>query len=152
MNPFKKLMIPLIIVGLLLVVVVVWLIIDSGKDKSNEAVSLDVVYVATNDVADFKVEKKNGETMEFTSEIDEINNPVWTMVGASAGKTYSQDAISSYVSLLTNFSANSYVGDDQPLSEYGLDDPEYVITITKRDGSVEKVLIGDQTYDKSYCY
>ncbi len=152
MNPFKKLMIPLIIVGLLLVVVVVWLIIDSGKDKSNEAVSLDVVYVATNDVADFKVEKKNGETMEFTSEIDDINNPVWTMVGASAGKTYSQDAITSYVSLLTNFSANSYVGDDQPLSEYGLDDPEYVITITKRDGSVEKVLIGDQTYDKSYCY
>ncbi len=63
-----------------------------------------------------------------------------------------EDQIGNLTSALSDVKAQRELDDVDDLSEYGLDDPEDVVTIKDTDGNKTKITIGDTNEAASYCY
>jgi hypothetical protein len=89
-----------------------------------------------------------GETTSLTRS-DEGN---YALVAPQALRA-DQDAASSLVTTLSSLASDRVV-DEKPedISVYGLDSPNTVVTVTKKDGSTVKLLIGDETPTGSYAF
>ncbi|MCQ2482765.1 MAG: DUF4340 domain-containing protein [Clostridia bacterium] len=155
MKSLKKLLIPLAILLVLIILTVVWFLIKPsiGSGEVNEFDKNVVVYKA-DEVKKITVTKADGTSV--SAEVEDIDSErVWNLVNSDTkeGVNYSSTKIETWVIMLSQVVANSLI-DENPsdLALYGLDNPEYVIDITLRDGSTRKVLLGNNTYDNVNVY
>ena len=153
MNKLKKLLIPLIVMVLLIVALVIYVVIS--KNSSNvEEVNYDVLVLGETEISKLTVQRPNMADLVVGCNVDAAGKITYSYLSEDADpKTkYSEDSIANYLRLFATFHANSKITSDLDLAEYGLANPRYTLTYDLADGSHKKVLIGNDTFDGSYCY
>lgn len=155
MNVFKKLLVPIIIMAILIVAVIVWAVTKT-KDDNSEPVSESVVALSLYEVQKFEVKTvATGESIGFSAEFDESDNQTWSLIGNQDDSTLEvdQEKVTSYVSILCNFMSKDMVAENPTdLAQYGLSPAQYEITLTTKDGSETKILMGNKLASGSYAY
>lgn len=81
----------------------------------------------------------DGVTMSFTKD----SNGVWKLDGDDSFVP-DADIMANIVSYATNLNARSEIEDPSELSEYGLDNPQYIVSFTDGTGVQQSYFIGDQ--------
>ena len=157
MKSAKNLLIPFIVMVLLVIGVVVFYFVDRGmKDRpvSTEVNIVDLLYISPMDVASVKVLQKEGNNEVRVDKSQTADGTeVYDYKGSDKGsETYSQSEMKAYVSSLNSFVGCSLVSENANLADYGLDSPEFTVTITKTDGSQKVVFIGKLSPDGTGCY
>lgn len=157
MKSLKNLLIPAIVIVVLLIGTILWFKLkpeDADSTSTSEQTHIDVLTVDLTTVDNVTVDRKSGDQLKFVSSFDSQGVQSWTYasVDAKDGVSYSQSSMESYLSIMSSYSASSQVTDATDLSEYGLDDPSYTITINCIDGTSHVVYIGNKTYDEQDCY
>ncbi|MBR2524811.1 MAG: DUF4340 domain-containing protein [Clostridiales bacterium] len=154
MNQLKKLIIPLAVMLVLVIGVIIYFVVSSGSSPEEQEFNKDVFYKSTYDISQLTVHRKdNPDDIVIGVSKNDAGSVVYTFNNQLVDDSnYSINAVSEYIGILANYSVNSLVTDNGNLSEYGLDDPEAVITITGIDGSVTVIKIGDDTYEGANCY
>lgn len=157
MKTAKNLLIPAIVMILLVIGVVVFYFVDRGiKDHpaSTTVNNVDLLYINPMDVASVKVLQKDGNNEVRVDKSQSADGTVvYNYNGRDKGlETYSQSEMAAYVSSLNSFVGCTLVSENANLSDYGLDSPEFTVTITKTDGSQKVVYIGKLTPDGENCY
>lgn len=159
MKSLKNLLIPFIVLIVLVIGLVFWAVAkpkDKDDDESEEISNYDILYVNPIDIDNLEVTGGDIEAMKVLVQEDPQAESGFTYTYASSDAdsaiNYSQNALRSYVSMLTNFTGSSKIEAPSDLSEYGLDTGYYLVTINRNDGTAVKIHIGSQTYDNSGCY
>ena len=159
MKSAKNLLVPFIILVALIICVIAYYVVTgftgSEPAESTSAGLINVVYFNSTDVSSLAV--LNTETNHNTvvnCSYDSDNTLFYDYQGddAAEGEKYSQTKLSDYVYSLISYSCNAKVSSDGNYSEYGLDNPRYIITITASNGTVTTVYIGNKSPDGNYCY
>lgn len=154
MKSIKSLIIPAAILLALIVVAVVYFVVPKKENEEDKAISNDsvsVLNISNSEISRFTVDKKEGDAIVFTSELDsESGSQTWFLEGSDM--EISQSAVSSYVSILSSYVANSTIYSVADVSEYSLVDPDFTITIDKFDGTSAKIFIGSYTFDNDGVY
>lgn len=154
MKSIKNLLIPAAALLILVVVAIVYFAVPKKEDVaesniSNESTS--VLNISNGEIQRFAIHKKDGDDIAFTSEVSsDSSEQIWTLEGEDV--ELSQSAVSSYVSILSSYVANSTIIEPSDLTEYSLTDPDFTIEITKFDGTVTNIYIGAMTFDNSGVY
>ena len=154
MKPIKSLIIPAAILLVLIIVAIVYFVVPKKEEQhdkviSNEATS--VLNISNSEIMRFTLHKKEGEDIVFASELDsESGSQTWSIDGTDM--EISQSAISSYVSILSSYVANSTIFEAGDVAEYSLDDPDFTITLDKYDGTTTHIYIGSYTFDNDGVY
>ena len=158
MKSLKNLIIPFIIM-VVLAGIAIGVIVANSKTSSEPSDSLttstDVLVTPINLISSIEVINKDGTGIGFQGSPDETGNMIWTLMDEYATDVpLNNNAISSWVYVLSNFSSSGTLGNasELSLSEYGLDEPVYTIVITGFDGTVNRVFVGNKTADGSNCY
>lgn len=153
MKSFKNLLIPLIALILLLIGTLLWFILKPDEKQEGEFNS-NIVYLNTSDIKNLSVESAEGDSISAEAEyVDGVRT--WSLVGINmeGSVKYSQSNIDAWAVILSQFVANSKVEEQhEDLSEYGLANPRYTVTILLNDGSSHKIYLGNNTYDGTYVY
>lgn len=156
MKIFKKLLVPLIIMFVLIIIVAVYFIIQANKNDNTEVNAEAVVSMSLYDVKSINVySSETGNDIGFSATIDDSGMQIWSLIGSENDSSIEvdQNKVSSYVQLLTNFTAQALVAEDSTdLAQYGLNPAQYTITITDISGNVTKVLMGNKLASGSYAY
>ena len=155
MKSLKNLLIPLVVLVLLVIATIVYFVVPKKETASTTGAisneSVNVLNIANTDIQRFAMIKKNGEDLAFTSEIDsESDEQIWSVEGNDM--ELSQSTVSSYISILSSYVANSTITTPEDLANYSLAEPDFTVEITKFDSSVVKVFIGSYTYDSTGVY
>ena len=154
MKSIKSLIIPAAILLVLIIVAIVYFVVPKKEEQhdkviSNEAIS--VLNISNSEIMRFTLHKKEGEDIVFASELDsESGSQTWSIDGTDM--EISQSAISSYVSILSSYVANSTIFEAGDVAEYSLDDPDFTITLDKYDGTTTHIYIGSYTFDNDGVY
>ena len=154
MKVFKKLIIPLVILILLVAGLIVYAVISSKPEtdlpKSADIVKLidgkKAVKLTVDSIADNRkiVISKLSKNSEDYYEIEGIK--------LSEGQTISQKRAGGYFEALSTFTSNSFIVSGADLAEYGLDKPLYTITVENDDGSKLTILLGNESLDGKSVY
>ena len=158
MKSVKNLLVPFIILIALIIGVIVYYVVSSnGHTVQTETQNglTDVVFYNSSDIASLTVYNRDtGLTSKVNCSTDANGTVNYEYLGddIEAGAKYSQSRLSNYVGLLTYFACNAKVSTTGNYSEFGLDDPSYVITINAVNGVVTTVNLGDRTPDGKACY
>lgn len=157
MKSAKNLLIPFIVMILLALGVGVNFAID--KAKKNSVVNptdntVDLLYVSPVDISSVSVLHKEGN---LNVKVDKKNSNngsnQYTYSGSDKGTdSYSQSVMGDFISAMTSFVGCTPVTGNGDISQYGLTDPQFTVTINKTDGSSSVILIGNLSPDPSYCY
>lgn len=156
MRSFKGLIVPLIIMILLVIGVIVYFVVSSYNP--NETASTDPVTLLADpmeDLVSVGVNKKEPGAVS-TSVLIKTEDSIgydfeYDGEDKDSKAAYSSSKMSSFVSALISYYAD-YVSDAVSLSEYGLEDPEYTVVLTLKNGDVHKVNIGNLTPDSTKVY
>ncbi|MBO4636242.1 MAG: DUF4340 domain-containing protein [Clostridiales bacterium] len=150
MYSFKKLLIPFIIMMVLIIGLIVWVIVKPKDNADLEDLNtVRFVDHEASDVVSLTVTSRDGSSLRIDSS-DDTEEP-YILIGYEDSDIDSSK-LASYISVLSSFVSDKVIDDPAPLSEYGLDDPMYTVSITVNDGTVTTVLLGDTTPDGSYIY
>lgn len=157
MKTAKNLLLPLIIMILLGIGVVVFFAVDKNKNQGIEPSSVtnvDLLYISPVEVASVNVlHRDSGINVKIDKKTSGSGSYVYTYSGSDKGlDSYSQTIMGDFLNSLTSFVGCIPLSDNANLSEYGLDNPAFTVTITKNDGSSNVILIGDLSPDKESCY
>lgn len=156
MKSAKNLLIPFIVMILLAIGVVVFYFVDRGmKDHpaSTTYNNVDLLYISPMDVFSVKVLQKSGNEVRVDRTQSADGTVLYDYKGSDKGlETYSQSEMSAYVTSLNSFVGCALVSENANLADYGLDSPEFTVTITKMDGTQKVILIGNLVADGSGCY
>ena len=155
MRSMKKLLVPVILLAVLMIATAVGLIIkNSTKEQPVETESnVGFLNISNSEIMNISVTASDGDNISFSSEVDtSTGTQTWTLDNDDGLITLSQDVISQYVSMLSSYSSTAVISDHAALSEYGLETPAYTVKITKFDGTVNNVYIGDISFDGTNCY
>lgn len=153
-NKLKKLLIPAIAMLLLIVALVVYVIISKSNSDDNVEENLDIVLLHETQISKLTVQRKNATDLIVSCSIDDQGHVTYKYLSddAASDVQVSDDAVSSFLSVLASFRADQKLSSVAALAEYGLDDPEYRLTYNLSDGKTIVLLIGKNTYDNSKCY
>lgn len=157
MKSAKNLLIPLIVMILLAIGVVVFFALDNIKKKPGGTTggqTVDLLYISPVEIASVNVFHKTGNIdVRVEKKTDNGGSPVYTYLGSDKGTDgYSQTAMEEFVSALTSFVGCTTLSESGNLSDFGLDDPAFTVTVTKTDGTKAVIRIGNLSPDKSHCY
>ncbi len=155
MNKLKKLIIPLIIMTVLIIGLIVFVIVKNNSGSEEEEVNYNVMTLSVDQLDKLTVVRKNKSDLVIDVDLDDSTNVLsykYISEDSDPSVQYSDSALSSYLGMMCSFYANGFVVKNGNLAEYGLDDPEYKIVYTLRDGSSKAILIGHDTYDSVSCY
>jgi hypothetical protein len=136
-----------------LIVVVVFLALAGGVfalEKTNPATPADAqVYVL--DVKDTDVQRLDVQTAAGTQGFDRADPFGWKF--AASGDAADLSRVSSVVNRLAKLRSSSKVSDKATdLSPYGLTPPVDTATLTMKDGTIRRVLIGNKTVNDAAYY
>ena len=157
MKSAKNLMIPFIILVFLGIGAVVFFAVDK-RMKQPEGTSagnkVDLLYLSYVDISSVNVLHRDGNH-NIRIDMKNAANGSRSYIYAGSDKadySYSQSKMGEFVSYLTSFIGCVPVKENADLSEFGLDNPAFTVTLTKNDGSSSVILIGDVSPDPEYCY
>ena len=157
MKSARNLLIPFFVMILLGIGVVVFFFVDrfmKAPEGTTKASTVDLLYINPVDVSSVKVLHRDAK---LTVKVDKKNTVSGSYVYTYSGDdksndNYSQGKMDEFVSRLTSFVSCIPVSSNAALSEFGLDDPAYTITIEKSDGSSSSICIGNLSPEGDYCY
>lgn len=135
----------LILLSVLLVLVVAYVAVSKLNKKSENEQS-EKTEVKVDTLTDIiSIQYTNGtDTMEFVKEEDSWYN--------AADKTFplQQSSVETVVNTFSNLSANRELKDADAPADYGLEEPQYTITLKDADGKEQKVYIGNTAGEDYY--
>ena len=145
MKSLKNLLVPAIILVALIIVAIIWVIAKPSDEIEEEITAVDIYTASTVDVASVKLIRPIEGDMTFVSSTDDTGVLTWSIFSDDALPTYqySQSSITAYVAIMTSYLSNSIIHSDVPLSDYGLENPDYTVEITLNDGTVNRIFIGN---------
>ena len=149
MKSLKNLLIPFIILLALIAVVVVVIVLKT-KDKPEEVVQdYQLILYKPEEVFKIVVDRKQKDDLVLNRE-----GTKWSFEGADPTMSFSDDAISRFLTIVLDYKASSKIDIDSPkLEDYGLaDNYSYKINICANDGSTRTITLGDDTNDGTNCY
>lgn len=132
----------ILILFVVLILLVVGYIVAINKVNNIEILdTIDVISVIKTDTESVRNVSyiHDGVTMSFTKD----SNGVWKLDGDDSFVP-DADVMANIVSYATNLNARSKIEDPSELSEYGLDDPQYIVTFTDAAGVQQTYFIGDR--------
>ena len=154
MRSLKKLLIPIILLVALIIATAVGLKVkgNSAVETSETQANFGFYNVSNAEIQNLSVTSKEGDNISFSSTIDESGTQIWTLDNDDGLIDISQVAVIQYVSILSSYTSTAIISDPAALSEYGLETPDYTVTITKTDGTVDNIYVGGISYDGKNCY
>ncbi len=154
MKSIKSLIIPAAVLLVLIVVAIVYFVVPKKDEQQNNVISNEsksVLDISNSEIMRITVHKKEGDDIAFTSEVESDSGiQTWSLEGNDM--EISQSAVSSYVSILSSYTANSTIFEAGDLAEYSLDDPDFTVTIDKFDGTTTNIYFGSFTFDNDGVY
>lgn len=154
MKSIKSLIIPAAVLLVLIVVAIVYFVVPKKDEQQNKVISNEsksVLDISNSEIMRITVHKKEGDDIAFTSEVESDSGiQTWSLEGNDM--EISQSAVSSYVSILSSYTANSTIFEAGDLAEYSLDDPDFTVTIDKFDGTTTNIYFGSFTFDNDGVY
>jgi hypothetical protein len=131
----KSLLMPFIIMVVLLIGVVLFFAVSKTKDSTlqSDQSLVNALYINPVDVKTITAMSSEPDLPVVI--IDVVKKDDGTMIysyngtDSSSEVKYSDIKMSSYISVLTDYSAATIVSENSDLSEFGLDKPRYTVTI-----------------------
>ncbi len=155
MKSVKNLLVPAIVLAVLIIGAILWFALKPSEEVVEENTSISVLSLSSAQLKAINVQKKIGVDVRFELTTDADSVTTWTLVDddpTNDEAILSPTTVSGYISALTSFMANSVITEPSSLSDYGLDDPEFIITYELNDGTTKTLKIGNTTYDGGNCY
>lgn len=114
---------------------------EEAKPKTDAATSPKIIAVSDDQIAQLSLKRKDGEATVLKKNASNK----WEMVQPKPLRV-DAEAVSSVTSTLTNLTGDQVI-EEKPasLAPFGLDAPSFELAITKKDGKIQKLLIGDDT-------
>lgn len=155
MRSFKSLIVPLIIMVVLVVGVIVYFAVSSSSKEPIQSQSVELFSAGYADLDSISVKSKDPASPLISVLVKTSDGVAVDFEYNGEDKdpkaSYSSYKMSSFVSALMYYYAD-LISDNVVLSEYGLQDPEYKIILTKKNGETSVVNMGDLTTDGSNVY
>lgn len=123
-----------------------FLIAALTKDDTETAVTPPLLSVAADDLKTLAWTYNNA-----TVSLTRADDGTWSCDGAAAFPL-DQDQVTTMTGVLQNMTATLTIDDPADLSEYGFDQPQCVIDLTKKDGTALELKIGDYNAVASAYY
>ena len=136
MKVFKKLILPLVILLLLVAGLIVYTIISSKPETDvSETSSGSVKLIDGKKAVKLTVDSTTDNRKIVINKLVKDSSDYYEIEGIklSEGQTISQKRTSGYFEALSTFSSNSLIASGADLAEYGLDKPSYSITVENED-------------------
>jgi len=157
MKSAKNLIIPSIVMVILAIVVGVFFVVDKsikGRTAETSYKQVDLLYISPVDISSVSVLHRDSN---INVKIDRAVKPDGTVVYSYSGSDkgtvmYSQSEMESFLTTMNSFVSCSAIAENANLSEYGLDNPAFTVTINKTDGTQNVILIGNQSSNGAGCY
>ena len=156
MRSFKGLIVPLIIMVLLVTGVIIYFAVSSSNTEDPADNETTYAFTAsTDEVKAVSVWTK--ESGKATTKVSKIKVDDLTYDFAYEGEDkdpaadYSQEKLSAFATMLMVYAADK-VADNVPLTEYGLDDPDYKVYIDLENGETHTVSLGNLSPDGNNVY
>lgn len=159
MKSIKNLLIPAIIFLCLIIGLIIYLCVAQNDDLTTETTS-DSLSVAlelpSQDIVSLSVDNRDGDdyTIALVPDADGVSQWTFDAMGQDdSGYTYSESVMSEFVYIMSSFTYKEIVSEDtSKYDQYGLTDPDVVLTITLADSTVRTISFGDMTPTKDYTY
>jgi hypothetical protein len=120
---------------------------QAAAAKTPADTSTKLLSIPDDQFQEIKIRKLTGETLRLSRE-----NGKWQMLEPKALPA-DQDAVASMVSSLSSLNADKVVEEKAAdLKPYGLDTPTLDVSVVKKDGKTDELLIGDDTPTGSGSY
>src|SRR5271169_734818 len=120
---------------------------QEAATKSPSDAATKLLTIPDDQFQQIHVKKLTGEVIDLRRD-----NGRWQMTQPQQQRA-DQDTVGSIVSNLSSLNADKLIEDKATdLKSYGLGDPTLDITVTKKDGKTDEVLIGDDTPTGSGAY
>src|SRR5580692_165239 len=120
---------------------------QAGASKTPATTETKILTIPEDQIQEIKIQHANGDVVELRRDSGKWRIVQPKELGADP------DASSSLVSALTSVTADKTIEDKAAdISPYGLNHPTLDVTITKKDGSSNELLIGDDTPNNSGSY
>jgi hypothetical protein len=120
---------------------------EAAKEKASTDLGAKIVTIPEDQFQEITIKHAGGETDTLRRE-----NGKWRMT-APRDLPADPDAASALVSALTSVSADKTIADSaSDLSQYGLGTPQLDITVRRKDGKTDQLLVGDDTLNSSGAY
>lgn len=154
MKVFKKLILPLVVLLILVAGLVVYTIVSSEPETEEKPGSSTVNLIDGKKAVKLTVVSADAKNKIIINKTAVDGKDFYEVEGISLseGQTFSQRRVSSYFESLTSFSADSSLTSGSDLAEFGLDKPSYSITVDNEDGSNKTILIGNDSLDGKSAY
>ena len=154
----KSLLIPFIIMVVLLIGVVLFFAVSKTKDSTlqSDQSLVNALYINPVDVKTITAMSSDSDLPVVI--IDVVKKDDGTMIysyngtDSSSEVKYSDIKMSSYISVLTDYSAATIVSENSDLSEFGLDKPRYTVTIETVNGVISRIYYGNISFSSDSCY
>jgi len=143
---------------ILIIGVVVFFALDGSPSTGGTTDSsyVNALYIGSGDVKSVTVTSSDLSFPEVKIDVikneDESLSYIYNGTDADPDENYSESKMSSYVSVLTDYSYATFVGENVNMSEYGLDNPKYTVIIETVTGTTSKVSFGNISYSGENCY
>ena len=136
----KSIIIAASVIIVLIVGTIVISNIDTSKDNNVDTTDdLYSIYSAdTTDILSVKSESENG-----TITVKSIGDSEWSVNDMDASEIDSSKAGALVGTISTLSSKNKIEENPVDLSQYGLDNPQVTVTVEKKNGQIDKMIIGD---------
>ena len=136
----KSIIIAASVIIVLIVGTIVISNIDTSKDNNVDTTDdLYSIYSAdTTDILSVKAESENG-----TITVKSIGDSEWSVNDMDASEIDSSKASALVGTISTLSSKNKIEENPADLSQYGLDNPQVTVTVEKKNGQIDKMIIGD---------
>ena len=157
MKSAKNLIIPFIAMIILAIGVLVFFVVDRSQKKHPAETTynqVDLLYISPVEISSVSVKHRDSNVNVKVERSQSANGTVvYNYSGSDKGsEIYSQTEMEVFLINLNSFVACDAIAENANLSDYGLDNPAFTVTITKTDGSSKSILIGNLTPDGTKCY
>jgi hypothetical protein len=124
---------------------------QAAASKSPATTETKILTIPEDQIQEIKIQHANGDIVDLRRDSGK-----WRLIATSAQPkelAADPDTSSSLVSALTSVTADKTIEDKAAdISPYGLNHPTLDVTVTKKDGTTNELLIGDDTPNSSGSY
>ena len=157
MKSAKNLLIPSIVMIILALGVGVFFVVDrSFKRHTAETTynQVDLLYISPVDISSVSVLHRDSSIdVKVDRTLTANGTVIYSYSGSDKGTSkYSLAEMEAFLTTMNSFVSCSAIAENANLSEFGLDNPAFTVTVTKTDGTQKVILIGNQASDGSGCY
>ncbi len=120
---------------------------QASASKSPTDTSLKILTIPDDQMQEVRIKKLTGEVIDLKRD-----NGRWRITSPKEERA-DQDAVTSLTGNLTSLTADKVIDDKATdLKPYGLNDPTLDITVSRKDGKTDELLVGDNTPSDSGAY